>query len=215
LQENLPHKFKTMKAKIFFFLTLVAGCTPGDPVIADYQGRLLEYGTEEPVFNADVKLLKPVFSGPSGMGSYETVWNGKTDQNGVFTTQWTEEMQLGYFVADSSYFDLGPSQASWVESDQRMQTFFLMGKSYLKLSIQDTGQINNLAFFELFPFSPLQSSTINVPVNSFPFYSSVFSNYPLSLSFRMHYLDGSQGEFTTQSFLTNSRGDTTEAVLYY
>jgi hypothetical protein len=204
-----------MKAQIFFFLTLVVGCTPGDPVIADYQGRLLEYGTEEPVDNADVKLLKPVFSGPTGSGSYETIWSGKTDHNGVFTTQWSNEMQLGYFVGDSSFFDLGPSQASWVEGDQSMQTFFLMGKSCLKLNIQDTGQINNIALVELFPFSPLQSSTVNVPLNSFPYYTTVFSNYPLSLSYRLHYTDGSQGAFSTLSFLTSSKGDTTQAVLYY
>ena len=204
-----------MKAKFFLFGCWLAGCSPGDPVIADYRGQLLEYGTEEPIEGADVKLLKNVFSGPTGNGSYEAAWTGKTDYQGVFCTQWESDMQVGYFTSDSSFFDLGPAQADWVEPDQALQKFYLMGKNILQVHVQDTGQANGLSFVEILPYSPTDPNIIEVPGYSFPFYSLVFAHYPQHLSYRFHFLDGQNSPFLTTSFLTGARGDTTQVTLFY
>jgi len=211
----LHHKLKIMNAKIFFFSLLIAGCTPGDPVIADYRGQVLEYGTEDVIEGAQVKLLNPVFSGPTGAGSYQTVWQGTTDHQGVFSAPWTDEMQLVYCVGDSTFFDLGQHQAAWMEREEPLQKLYLMGKSPLVLNIQDTGQAQTISHLELFPFSPSTDEVINVPHHSFPFFSEVFANYPLSLSYRVHFLNGQTSEILTRSFLTGSRGDTSHIVLPY
>ncbi len=205
-----------MNTKIYFFLMLlVTGCVPGDPVIADYQGQLLEFGTEEPIEGAEVKMLKSVYSGPTGVGSYEAVWQGHTDQHGVFEVPPTENMQLAYFEADSSYFDLGPAQASQVVRNGARQKFYLMGKSVLKVTVQDTGQVSSLDYIEFLPYSPIDPNIIEVTAGSFPFYSMVFANYPQNISYRIHRAQSPTGDFETRQVFTSSKGDTTAFNIYF
>jgi len=204
-----------MNAKIFFFSLLIAGCTPGDLVIADYRGQVLEYGTDDAIEGAQVKLLNPVFSGPTGAGSYQAVWQGATDHQGVFSAPWKEDMQLAYCVGDSTFFDLGQQQAAWIEREEPLQKFYLMGKSPLVLNLQDTGQTQSISHVELFPFSPSTAEVVNVPYYSFPFHTEVFANYPLSISYRIHFQNGQTSEFLTHSFLTAARSDTSRAVLLF
>jgi hypothetical protein len=205
-----------MNTKIYLiFLLLVAGCVPGDPVIADYQGQLLEFGTEEPIQGAEVKVLKSVFSGPTGVGSYEAVWQGHTDQYGLFEFPPNDQMEFAYCVGDSSFFDLGPSQAPVIVHNGARQKIYLMGKSILKVNVQDTGQVNSMDYIEFLPYSPLDPNIIEVTSGYFPFYSIVFSNYPQNISYRVHFHQLPTGDFQTKQVLTAAKGDTTEFNIYF
>jgi hypothetical protein len=205
-----------MNTKIYFFLMLlVTGCVPGDPVIADYQGQLLEFGTEEPIEGAEVKILRSVFSGPTGVGSYEAVWQGRTDQHGLFEVPPNDHMEFAYCVGDSSFFDLGPAQAPVILRNGARQKFYLMGKSILKVNAQDTGQVNSVDFIEFLPYSPQDPNIIEVTSGSFPFYSLVFANYPQNISYRVHFHQSPMGDFQTKQVLTAAKGDTTEFNIYF
>lgn len=209
-------KTKMMKRILFTLSTLLVlqSCRPDAPANPfGLKGYLREYGTDVPIANGQVYLLRNDTYNTSG--NYQSVVQTTTNAQGYFEIEDSHNASLFYAKAGSNHIDLGVQAGSTFSPGDRVQTFYLYGKAWTRFAIQDTGEVSNLAGISLYPLSNLTMSQYilnnEAPVVVLPALG-LASN---QIAYQVNYADGSVGPFTYMNFLNAAPQDTLAVSIFY
>jgi hypothetical protein len=201
-----------MKQITLFILLIVIlqSCQPEDSMTPQgLKGYLREYGTNNPIPNANIYLLHPIDN--FSTAQYQSIAQAETNEHGYFEIPDTYHATLFYAVGDSHYIDLGVSNTNTIQASELVQNFYLYGKSWVTFSIQDTGQVTLIAGIQLYPFSSL-SDQLYVLYDQHPWQTIPALGLAANrIAYQIDYADGTSGPITYLNF-TNAAPQDTLAV---
>lgn len=147
---NHAKKIRTMKRlPIFLLLSILCLSSCGKFRCTVIEGHILEYGSDKPIANARIPILKAYISGPIQGGTYpiDTVY---TDASGYFKWESDEDpgkdwYVIGKITADQ-YFRLdwkanGDYHQSIYYKDHYKENIYLDPHAYLHLHVEDVPEV--------------------------------------------------------------------------
>jgi len=209
-------KTKIMKRILFSLSTLLVlqSCQPDAPTHPfGLKGYLREYGTDVPIANGQVYLLRNDTYSTSG--HYQSVVQTTTNAQGYFEVEDSHNASLFYAKAGSNHIDLGIQAGSTFSPGEQVQTFYLYGKAWTKFAIQDTGQMTSLAGVSLYPMSNLSISQFILNGEAPSVVLPALGLASNQVAYQINYADGSVGPFTYMNFLNAAPQDTLSVSIFY
>ncbi|MEY4331014.1 MAG: hypothetical protein RL609_1762 [Bacteroidota bacterium] len=201
------------------FITLMSfmilqACQPDSPNNpSGLKGYLREYGTDNPIVNGQVYLLR--YSDYSTSGQYQSTAQTTTNAQGYFEIEDTHDASLFYAKAGDQHIDLGVNTSSTFTPGETIRTFYLYGKAWTRFAIQDTGEVNAIAGISVYPMSNLSMSqyilndvTPSVVLPALGLASN-------QVAYQVNFADGTQGPFTYLNFLNAAPQDTLAVSIFY
>ncbi len=195
-------------------LLVLQSCQPEAPSQPfGLKGYLREYGTDVPIANAQVYLLRNDTYNTSG--NYQSVVQVTTNAQGYFDIDDTHDASLFYAKAGNNHIDLGVQAGSVFTPGETIQTFYLYGKAWTRFAIQDTGQVNSIAGVSLYPLSNLSQTQYILNNASNQIVLPALGLASNQVAYQVNYADGTVGSFTYMNFLNAAPQDTLSVSIFY
>ena len=193
------------KTFYLLFLLHLFSCKQENEMGGAITGKLLLYGTQEPIAAADIQLLGSTAEDATGGSAYLSYWQGQTQSDGSFIAPRSSSADWLYFKSTDDYWDLGFAGSSEVDQNGSNSLYYLYGKSKLHILIQDTSHLGNVTGVYVYPYAP-ESEFVRLLGPNDVYTVDVFANEQQRVAFQKLLINGEQTDpqfiyFTNPSFL--------------
>ena len=193
--------------KTFYLLLLLyfSACKPENETSGSITGKLLLFGTQEPISAAEVQLLGSTSENATGGNAYVSYWQGQTQSDGSFIIPRSSSADWLYFKSTADYWDLGYASSMEVDHKGSNSEYYLYGKAKLHIQAEDTSQLGNVAGVYVYPYAP-EAEFVKLLSPDEVYTIEVFANDQQRVAFQKLLINGEQTDpqfiyLTNPSFL--------------
>jgi len=181
--------------KTFYLLLFLhfISCQPENEMNGSITGKLLLYGTKEPIATADVQLLGSTGESATGGNNYVSYWQGETQSDGSFIIPRSSAADWLYFKSTDDYWDLGFSSSSEVDYNGSNSDYYLFGKAKLHIQVCDSSSQGNVAAVYVYPYAP-EADFVRLLAIQEVYTVDVLANEQQRIAYQLLYTNGEQSQ---------------------
>lgn len=186
---------------LFYF----SSCHQDNEMDGAITGRLLLFGTDQPIASADVQLLGSAMGNATGGNAYVSYWQGQTQSDGSFIVPKSSNADWLYFKSTDEFWDLGYASAQVVDYDGSNSNYYIYGKAKVHIQVLDTSLSGLVSGVYVYAYAP-ESEFVTLIAPGDVYSVDVFAHAQQRVAFQKLLLNGEQTEpefiyFTNPTFL--------------
>lgn len=177
----------------FYLLSLLcfSACQPENEISGSITGRLLLFGTKEPIGSADVQLLGTSADLSTSSSAYTSYWKGETEYDGSFIIPRSSVADWLYFKSTDDYWDFGLSGSIEVDHNGANSDYYLFGKAKLHIQVCDTSNSGAVAGAYIYPYAP-EADFVKLVSLQDVYSVDVLANEQQRVAYQLLYTNGEQ-----------------------